>query len=143
LQRKITANKTFKFNSSETEKESYLESTKRTAPPISQISRVQKVLFSFPEEGKQRTSSSSPRTSPRVQKDGTSHFPDYFTFIKMLTAAGFFSFLLHVCFPPFLVVLGIILCLASIGKSLGIRRLYVKALLRIFEVSGFPDFGPL
>jgi hypothetical protein len=38
--------------------------------------------------------------------------------------------------------LGIILCLASIGKSLGIRRLYVKALLRIFEVSGFPDYEP-
>jgi hypothetical protein len=52
----------------------------------------------------------------------------------MLTASGVFLFVLHVCFPPFLFVLGIILCLASIGRSLGIRRLYVQALLRIFEV---------
>jgi hypothetical protein len=119
------------------------------------------VIFFFCSEKLQRTRLSN-LTPPKLKKKVTSrvqkvpgrrkakNFIEFtknvtknFTFIKMLTAAGFFSFLLHVCFPPFLVVLGIILCLASIGKSLGIRRLYVKALLRIFEVSVFLDFGPL
>jgi len=45
------------------------------------------------------------------------------------------SFVVDVLFPPFLVVLGIILVLASLGRSLGIRKLYVKFLLKVFEVS--------
>jgi hypothetical protein len=36
---------------------------------------------------------------------------------------------------PFLMFLLAIIFLASIGKSLGVRRLYVKMLLKIFEVS--------
>ena len=40
----------------------------------------------------------------------------------------------HLLLPPFLIVLLTTLVLASIGKSLGIRRLYVKTLIRVFEV---------
>lgn len=36
---------------------------------------------------------------------------------------------------PFLMILVSIIFLASIGKSLGVRRLYIKLLLMIFEVS--------
>lgn len=35
---------------------------------------------------------------------------------------------------PYLVLLASILLLASIGQSIGVRRLYVKILLTIFEV---------
>ena len=45
------------------------------------------------------------------------------------------DFIYHVFLPPFLFVLFLILCLASFGKSLGIRRLYVKWLLKVFKVS--------
>ena len=45
------------------------------------------------------------------------------------------TILIHVLFPPFLIVLGITILLASFGKSLGIRKLYVRALIRIFDVS--------
>ena len=45
------------------------------------------------------------------------------------------TILIHIMFPPFLIVLGITILLASFGKSLGIRKLYVRALIRIFEVS--------
>jgi glycerol-3-phosphate O-acyltransferase 3/4 len=40
-----------------------------------------------------------------------------------------------VLITPFLMILLCIVFLASIGKSLGVRRLYVKLLLVIFEVS--------
>jgi len=43
------------------------------------------------------------------------------------------TILIHILFPPFLIVLGITILLASFGKSLGIRKLYVRALIRIFE----------
>ena len=43
--------------------------------------------------------------------------------------------LVHILFPPFLFILGLTILLASIGKSLGIRKLYVRALIRIFEVN--------
>lgn len=49
-----------------------------------------------------------------------------------LSATG--SLLLHFLLPPFLVVLGITLLCASFGKSLGVRKIYVKALLQVFEV---------
>ena len=45
------------------------------------------------------------------------------------------TILIHILFPPFLFVLGITILLASFGKSLGIRKLYVRALIRIFDVS--------
>lgn len=44
-------------------------------------------------------------------------------------------FIGSVLVTPFLVILLCIVFLASIGKSLGVRRLYVKLLLIIFEVS--------
>lgn len=40
---------------------------------------------------------------------------------------------------PCLMFLLAIMFLASMGKSLGVRRLYVKILLKIFEVSRWPD----
>ncbi|XP_030751571.1 glycerol-3-phosphate acyltransferase 3 isoform X2 [Sitophilus oryzae] len=49
-----------------------------------------------------------------------------------IVAAGF-SFLLSMLFVPFMMLLLSIIFLASIGKSLGVRRLYVKVLLMIFE----------
>ena len=45
------------------------------------------------------------------------------------------TILIHILFPPFLIILGITIILASFGKSLGIRKLYVQALIRIFDVS--------
>ena len=52
--------------------------------------------------------------------------------------AEFFSAVLalalRILMPPFLLILGLILFLASFGRSLGIRRMYVRALVRIFEV---------
>jgi len=44
------------------------------------------------------------------------------------------SFILfHLLFPPFIFIVTLTLVLASFGKSLGIRRIYVKVLLNIFE----------
>ena len=40
---------------------------------------------------------------------------------------------LQLALPPFLVILTLVLFLASFGKSLGVRRLYVKVLLHVFE----------
>jgi hypothetical protein len=37
-------------------------------------------------------------------------------------------------FGPVLVLVGVVIGLASFGASFGIRRMYVKALLKIFEV---------
>ena len=37
--------------------------------------------------------------------------------------------------PPFIFVLAIVLLTASVGKSIGIREIYVKKLIQIFEVS--------
>ena len=38
--------------------------------------------------------------------------------------------------PPFFVLLGLVLFLASFGKSLGVRRIYVRTLVKVFEVRG-------
>jgi len=46
------------------------------------------------------------------------------------------AFLYHAALPPFLFTVGLVLVLASFGKSLGVRRLYVRTLLRIFEYAG-------
>ncbi|XP_059084095.1 glycerol-3-phosphate acyltransferase 3-like isoform X2 [Tigriopus californicus] len=40
-------------------------------------------------------------------------------------------------FPPFLCILALTLVLASLGKSLGVRRLYVQVLLRVFRFARF------
>jgi hypothetical protein len=53
----------------------------------------------------------------------------------MNVVSGALSVALHVFLPPFLGLLAFILLLAYFGKSLGIRRLYVRALLRVFEVT--------
>lgn len=53
--------------------------------------------------------------------------------MSMLTLA--FTFVYHFLLPPFLCILILVLCLASFGKSLGIRRLYVKWLLKVFKVT--------
>lgn len=45
------------------------------------------------------------------------------------------SFAFSLLLTPFLMFLLAIIFLASIGKSLGVRRLYVKLLLALFEVS--------
>ncbi len=52
------------------------------------------------------------------------------TFFPSLTEA-----LVRILLPPFFVLLSLVIFLASFGKSLGIRRLYVRVLLRIFEVN--------
>ena len=36
---------------------------------------------------------------------------------------------------PVLVLAGLIVALAAVGTSLGLRKMYVKALLKVFEVS--------
>ncbi|XP_023340863.1 glycerol-3-phosphate acyltransferase 3 [Eurytemora carolleeae] len=49
-----------------------------------------------------------------------------------------FSFLIfHLLFPPFIFIITLTLVLASFGKSLGIRRLYVRVLLNIFEYARY------
>ncbi|EZA55284.1 hypothetical protein X777_04838 [Ooceraea biroi] len=45
------------------------------------------------------------------------------------------SFAFSLMMTPFLMLLLVIIFLASIGKSLGVRRLYIKLLLALFEVS--------
>lgn len=45
------------------------------------------------------------------------------------------SFAFSLLLTPFLMLLLAIIFLASIGKSLGVRRLYIKLLLALFEVS--------
>ncbi len=52
----------------------------------------------------------------------------------MSALSGSCALLLQLCMPPFLVLLTFVLFLASFGKSLGIRRVYVRALVAIFEV---------
>lgn len=42
---------------------------------------------------------------------------------------------LTVFLTPVLVLAGLIVALAAVGTSLGLRKMYVKALLKIFEVS--------
>lgn len=53
----------------------------------------------------------------------------------MAVFAAFVSVVGSLFLTPFLMFLLCIIFLASIGKSLGVRRLYVKVLLMIFEVS--------
>ncbi|KYM80663.1 hypothetical protein ALC53_08832 [Atta colombica] len=45
------------------------------------------------------------------------------------------SFVFSLLLIPFIMLLLAIVFLASIGKSLGVRRLYIKLLLALFEVS--------
>ena len=43
--------------------------------------------------------------------------------------------LITILMTPILVLLSLIVGLASVGASLGLRKMYVKALLKIFEVN--------
>lgn len=64
---------------------------------------------------------------------------------KMASLWTVISFAFSLLLTPFLMLLLAIIFLASIGKSLGVRRLYIKLLLALFEVSvaGFvPRFVP-
>lgn len=54
----------------------------------------------------------------------------------MISFSDVAAWTFHLLLPPFLIVLLTTLILASIGKSLGIRRLYVKTLIRVFEFAG-------
>ena len=53
---------------------------------------------------------------------------------KMSTLSLVLKILYNYFLPPFICVLILILLLASFGKSLGIRRLYVAWLLKVFKV---------
>lgn len=57
------------------------------------------------------------------------------SFRKMATLSSTLSLAFSLLFAPFLIFLLAILFLASIGRSLGVRRLYIKCLLILFEVS--------
>ncbi len=48
---------------------------------------------------------------------------------------------LTIFLTPILVLVSLIVGLASVGASLGLRKMYVKALLKIFEVSSFFNFN--
>lgn len=50
-----------------------------------------------------------------------------------LVLANLGALAFQLIFPPFLFILGLTLVLASLGKSLGIRRLYVRFLVQVFE----------
>lgn len=52
------------------------------------------------------------------------------------------SFAFSLLLTPFLMLLLAIVFLASIGKSLGVRRLYIKLLLALFEVSPHATLRP-
>lgn len=43
--------------------------------------------------------------------------------------------ILTIFLTPILVLAGLIVALAAVGTSLGLRKMYVKALLKVFEVS--------
>ena len=53
----------------------------------------------------------------------------------MMLLTGFINALIYLIFVPFLFVVVLTLVLATSGKSLGIRKLYVQSLLQVFEVS--------
>lgn len=57
------------------------------------------------------------------------------TVSKMASLWAVVSFAFSLMLTPFLMLLLAIIFLASIGKSLGVRRLYIKLLLALFEVS--------
>ena len=44
------------------------------------------------------------------------------------------TIILNLLIPPFIFVLSLTLVLAAFGRSLGVRRFYVRCLLKIFEV---------
>jgi len=60
------------------------------------------------------------------------HFYKREMFLESLT-----FLLFHLLFPPFIFIITLTLVLASFGRSLGIRRLYVKVLLHIFEYARY------
>ena len=48
--------------------------------------------------------------------------------------------LITIFLTPILVLVSLIVGLASVGASLGLRKMYVKALLKIFEVKFYTHF---
>jgi len=54
----------------------------------------------------------------------------------MAVLETFAMIFLNFLFPPFVFILTLTLVLAAFGRSLGIRRLYVEALLKVFEYGG-------
>ncbi len=50
---------------------------------------------------------------------------------------GLTQALVNLLLPPFFFLLSLVVFLASFGKSLGVRRLYVRVLLKVFEVRSF------
>ncbi len=48
---------------------------------------------------------------------------------------GLTEALVQLLLPPFFFLLSLVIFLASFGKSLGVRRLYVRVLLMVFEVT--------
>ncbi len=42
--------------------------------------------------------------------------------------------ILYIILAPFIVLVTVVICLASVGASFGLRKMYVKALLKLFEV---------
>lgn len=53
---------------------------------------------------------------------------------KMALLVSFVSVAVSILYTPFLLLILCVIFLASIGKSLGVRRLYVNILLKLFEV---------
>ncbi|XP_061725698.1 glycerol-3-phosphate acyltransferase 3 isoform X1 [Cydia pomonella] len=53
--------------------------------------------------------------------------------VKMALIMSFVSVAVSILYTPFLLLILCIIFLASIGKSLGVRRLYVNILLKLFE----------
>lgn len=49
-------------------------------------------------------------------------------------ATEHFLYLTALLFPPVFCIVGLVIFLATFGKSLGLRERYVSILLRIFEV---------
>lgn len=57
---------------------------------------------------------------------------------KMALMMSFVSVAISILYTPFLLLILCVIFLASIGKSLGVRKLYVNILLKLFEVSTLP-----
>lgn len=53
---------------------------------------------------------------------------------------SFVSVAISILYTPFLLLILCVIFLASIGKSLGVRKLYVNILLKLFEVSAVCHF---
>lgn len=73
--------------------------------------------------------------SDSIRRRKRFRFGKFATVSKMALLWTVISFAFSLLLTPFLMLLLAIVFLASIGKSLGVRRLYIKLLLALFEVS--------